>query len=198
MNTKRQLLERKLRKIIREEIGYLTESSAQSLFSEYYKYRSILRNEHFDSYMNSDSPISLFANLLSIDRQQLKKQYSDFLKQTGKPEFKAGPRDIIEFLKTSKLYDQIKIKFKELEKKALDGMESIEQQFYTLYPVLKVIRSQFPNDDSPLMGQKISRDGKSWEITTSTYHNRDIDLTPDEVQQYKKFLSDKAKILKKL
>jgi hypothetical protein len=85
-----------------------------------------------------------------------------------------------------------------LEKKALDGMESIEQQFYTLYPVLKVIRSQFPNDDSPLMGQKISRDGKSWEITTSTYHNRDIDLTPDEVQQYKKFLSDKAKILKKL
>jgi len=161
----------------------------KTLVNRYEELDNVFNEEHWDAYMNTDNPIESFGYLLG-DSEGFKEEFKEWLRGQGVSDYTY--REVRAF--TKKHEEAIDKALKKNIQTARKEQNKIFNQLAGLFPVLTKLPDQM-QDDSPILGTAISRQGHNWSITTPNYYNDDIDLTTDEALEYKKFL--KAKGIKK-
>jgi hypothetical protein len=180
---------RTFEEFINESVLNESNAKAKSLRTDYVKAWRGLEELDVDVIMNYDYPMSEFGDLFG-NREALKTEFEEWM--TGKGlELKDAWRYEREFLSQRSIIDRAKKAFKDKEKELHRMMDNAEKELFVMYPILPKIDKQMDKySGGPVLAQKIFKSGKTWTVVVPGYDVRDIELTPEEVAELKKYIKD--------
>jgi len=163
-------------------------AKAKTLRQEYRSAWRGLEELDVDVLLNYDYPLEEFGDLFG-DREGLKAEFEEWIVKQGLDPKMAWKHER-DFLRQGTILKKAKMAFKDKEKELYSRMDKAEAELKKMYPVLDFLSKDMSQGTGPILGMAIRKSGKSWVISTPDEDVHDIDLTSDEVAEYKKYLKD--------
>lgn len=163
-------------------------AKAKELRQEYRSSWRGLEELDVEVMLNYDYAMDEFGDLFG-DREGLRAEFKRWMEKKGLDTRTPWHHERA-FLTQGTIISKAKIALKKKEKELYDRMEMAEAELKKMYPVLDTLSKDMSQGTGPILGSSIKKKGKSWMISTPDEDVYDIDLTPEEVEEYKKYLKE--------